>query len=89
MKMPRDITACALWVAALACMSFGSIDTAREGHNSVYLAWGLFIALAACVPTGACIVRKEFDKREEASVDHIVEVVDALHQGRRDLHRLH
>jgi hypothetical protein len=62
MKMPREVTACAFWVAALALMLFGSIDSIRAGHPSAFLAWGLFCAVVACVPTGWCIIHREIEK---------------------------
>jgi hypothetical protein len=89
MKMPisRDQLACALWVAALSLMVFGSLDTERLGRCSAFLAWGVFVAVVACVPTGLCILAREREK-DETSVERIVEVVDALHEGRREVSRL-
>lgn len=84
----RELFACGLWVAALALMAFGSLDTERAGRNSPFLAWGVFVSVLACVPTGWCIVKREAAKREDETVDHIIEVVDALHEGRRELTRL-
>lgn len=91
MKMPRELTACALWVASLACMAFGSIDSGRVGHPSPVLAWGIFLAVVACVPTGWCILQRERGRAtvEDPTVEHIIEVVDALHQGRTTVSRLH
>lgn len=89
MKMPREIIACALWVAAALLMCFGTLDSIQESRNMPLLAWGIFLSVVACVPTGWCIVRRETEQHDGASVEHIVEVVDALHEGRREVSRLH
>jgi hypothetical protein len=85
MKMPREITAATLWVAAFALMFFGSLDTERIGHNSAFLAWGIFLGVIALVPTMLCILQWERGERE-IDVDRIAEVVDALHDARQDMH---
>lgn len=89
MKMPREFTACALWVAAALLMCFGTVDSIQESRNMPLLAWGIFLAVVACVPTGWCIVKRETENHDEVNVEQIVEVVDALHQGRKDVSRLH
>lgn len=88
MNQPRvEITACAFWVAALSLMGFGTIDSMRDNHTSPFLAWGLFCAIVACVPTGWAILCRVHEG-EDTSVEHIIEVVDALHQGKGELTRL-
>ena len=88
MKPTRGITASALWAAAIICMVIGTFDSLATGQNTPALAWGIFFAIAACVPTGCAIVER-LGRSQEETVEQIVEVVDALHQGRRDLSRLH
>lgn len=88
MKMPREVTACALWVAASALMMFGSLDTERAGHNSPFLAWGVFCAIIAVVPTVMSLLDRTRSRHEEETVEHIIEVVDALHAGRSEVTRL-
>lgn len=88
MKQKRDLFACGLWVAAVACMTFGTIDSVRNHHNSPVLAWGVFFAVLACVPTGWGIVEQICAHNDDVDLDHIIEVVDALHEGRRDVSRL-
>lgn len=89
--MPRELIACALWVASAACMTFGSFDTERLGHNSAVLMWAIYLAILACVPTGWCIIHREHSRStvEDPTVEHIIEVVDALHDGRAGVSRLH
>ena len=88
MKMPRELTACTLWVAGLALLVFGTLDSARDGFASPFLAWGLGAWIAALWPTGSCILHRERE-RDAVDVEHIVEVVDALHEGSKDVSRLH
>lgn len=82
MRQIREMIACGLWTAAVAMMTFGTIDSVRDGHTSAFLAWGVFLAVTACVPTGWCIVKRESIKREEVTLDHVIEVVDVLHRQR-------
>jgi hypothetical protein len=85
MKMPREITAAVLWVAALALMGFGTLDTERLGHNSAFLAWGVFLAVVALVPTGWCILAS-VQEDHAVDVEQIIGIVDALHEAKRDIH---
>lgn len=89
MKKTRDLFACGLWVVAVTLMTFGTFAYSRSDHTTPLLAWGLFSGVMACVPTGWSIIEKLCDRQEQTSVEHIVEIVDALHQARRDVARLH
>lgn len=80
MKMPRDLTACALWVAAIVTFAFGAVDSAREHHNSIILAAGVFLAIVALVPTGWCIAERVANKHH-TEVEDIVTIVDGLHHS--------
>lgn len=88
MKQIRDLFACGLWVAAVAFMTFGTIDAVRDNRTTPVLAWGIFLAVAACVPTGWCIVDRLCTRQDDVTVDHIIEVVDALHDSRASVSRL-
>lgn len=72
-------------------MCFGSLDTERAGHNSPLLAWGLFLAIVACVPTGWCIVDRLDKKRSEVdpTISRIIDVVDALEEERKGVRHVH
>ena len=83
-----EILAGALWVAALSFMVFGTLDSARVGHNSEYLAWGLFLAVVAVVPSVVVVAKWAASRSDGESLERIVEVVDALHDGRKDVSRL-
>jgi hypothetical protein len=87
-KQTREFAACVLWTAAMVCMAFGTVESVREGHNSIALGWGIFLGLVAVVPTGWAILDRSH-RREDVTVERIIEVVDALHKGRRELTRLH
>jgi uncharacterized membrane protein len=86
-QMPREFLACAFWTAALVAMIFGTVDAVREGHNSLGVAWGIFLAVVAHMFTCWSIIRRHHAD-QEVSVKRIVEIVDALHVGRRDVSRL-
>ena len=84
MRMPREIIACGLWVASLALLTFGTMDTLRVGSPSPFLAWGLWLEGLAFVPTGSLVIRRECERRkdeEAVTVQQIAEVVDALHRS--------
>lgn len=86
--MPRrELAACALWVAALTFMIFGTIETLQEGRPSPALAWALFLAIGALVPTGWCLLRRECGVRD-TEVERIVEIVDTLHEARSSVSKL-
>lgn len=91
MKMPSRVLllAVAMWALALCTLAFGIADSIRDRHNAVALGIAIFLAVAACVPTGTAVAEYYSRGREDASVEHIIEVVDALHEGRRDVTRLH
>ena len=77
-KQIRELFACGLWVAAVALMVFGTIDSIRDANDSPVLPWGIFFGVVACVPTGWCILERLLrDEDEEA--ERIIEVVEALH----------
>lgn len=89
MKMhTREVIACGAWVAAAALMLFGSLDTERAGHNSPFLAWGVFCAIVAAVTTLWCIIEKTCTRRDESSVEDIIKVVDALHVARSSVSKV-
>lgn len=77
MKMPRDLLACALWVAAIVTFGFGMDDSIREGHNSLAIAASLFIADMALVPTGAWIL-DHYAEKHRASVEDVAAMVEAM-----------
>lgn len=81
MPHKRELIACSLWIAALFFLCFGTIDSARDGHNSPCLAWGVFLSVLALVPTVWLVIEHLCADREDTSLEHIIEVVDALHSG--------
>lgn len=76
-----------LWTAALVVMIFGTFDAVREGHNSVALAWAIFLSVVAQASTTWMVVRRHHIE-QEISVERVVEIVDALHSDKRDLSRV-
>lgn len=88
-KMSREFAACALWATALMLMIFGTSDSVRDNHTSAWLAWGLFAAIVACVPTGWALVKREFEEQESVTIEQITTTVDALHHARADVSPLH
>lgn len=72
----------------MVCMAFGTVESVREGHNSIALGWGIFLGLVAVVPTGWAFVDRADRAAEDTSVEHIIELVDALQQEKRELTRL-
>lgn len=92
MKMPRELAACALWVAAICTFGFGIADSVRLHHNSIAMACGLFLAQVALVPTCWCILCRVLDReltKHDVTLDRIIEVVDTVHSAKRDVRRLH
>ena len=83
-----EILAGAMWMTALSFMVFGTLDSARVHHNSEYLAWGLFLGMVALVPSMMVVAKWAMNRSEDTSVEHIVEVVDTLHQGHANVSRL-
>jgi hypothetical protein len=83
MEQFRELVACGLWVLALSFMVDGSLN-----DGIAAFAWGLFLAFAASAVTN-WILSDRRDRLRALSVEHIAEVVDALHQGKRDVSRLH
>jgi hypothetical protein len=83
MEKTRELVACGLWVLALSFMVDGSLNNGLPAF-----AWGLFLVNAASIVTGWMIVDR-CDRNRSTSVEHIAEVVDALHQGKSDISRLH
>lgn len=88
MKQKRELFACGLWVAAVAFMTFGTMDAARDGHTTSVLAWGIFLGLAALVPTFWCIVERLCLVEDDVTVEQIASVVDALHDAKKDVAHL-
>jgi len=85
----REFTiAAGLWAVAICTLIFGIEDSIQEGHNSIALGVAIFLAVAALAPTVGAICTHAMDRRE-TSVERIIEVVDALHEGRRDVRRMH
>ena len=88
MRYSRElIAACVIWAAAVCTLIFGIIDSIHEHRNSPSLGVAIFLAVMACVPS-AIAVAQFYVAKEDATVAHIVEVIDALHEGRRDVARL-
>lgn len=85
MRQSREFAAIALWATAIASMIYGTIDSVQESHIAIPLAWGIFLAIAACVPTVWAIMQRELEQ-EDVTVERIAGVVDALHEAKRDLH---
>lgn len=89
MKQKRELFACGLWVAAVALLVFGTIDSIQRHRNEPLLAWGLFVALVALVPTGWCLLERICQRDDDTTITRVIEVVDALHDGRENVSRLH
>lgn len=81
-QITREFIVCTLWTAALVVMIFGTIDSLREGHNSLALAWGIFLSVAALTVTCWALIRRHHTE-QEISVERVIEISDALHAGRR------
>lgn len=86
MPHKRELTACSLWIAALVFMFFGTLTTTEQGHPSPALAWALFMAIIALVPTVWCLMERMKPELDDGEVERIIGVVEALHGERGDLH---
>jgi hypothetical protein len=83
MEKTRELVACGLWVLALSFMVDGSLNNGLPAF-----AWGLFLSFAASAVTNWMLSDRR-DRLRALSVEHIAEVVDALHRGKSDVSRLH
>ena len=72
-----------LWVFATTIMFVGLF-----GHVAGAYEWGQFLALGALGFTTWKLSERR-DRMRERSVEHIAEVVDALHEVRRASRHLH
>ena len=87
-KMPRGYIATALWVAATALMVYGTLDYRRDGTPAGF-AWGLFVmGVAATVTVTDFMQRCCRNPEDDVTVEQIAEVVDALHDAKKDVARL-
>lgn len=83
-----EIAACTLWAAALSFMTFGTFDSSRVHHNSPLLAWGIFLGMAALIPSAVVVAKWALNHDDGVTLERIVEVVDALHGDKRGVSRL-
>jgi uncharacterized membrane protein len=88
MPHKRELAACSLWIAALSLLAFGTMTTERIGTPSPFLAWGLFVALIAVVPTGWVLVEREIEEHE-VDIEAMAKVMDALGDARESVRHLH
>lgn len=79
MTKSRGYIAVGLWVLATTLMLYGS-DQFHRDRGVDGMAWGIFMAVAALGFT-TWVLSERRDRLRDASVDHIIEVVDALHRS--------
>lgn len=75
-KMPRELAACAFWVAAVVTFGEGVSDTLREHNYSIGVAIGLFLANIACVLTVWAVVDR---CAHQPTVEDIALLVETMH----------
>lgn len=82
MKMLSGHIAVGLWVLACTLMAVGLC-----GHVEYAYEWGQFLGLVALGFT-TWIMSERRDRMREASVESIIQTVDALYSAREDTRRL-
>lgn len=88
MEKSREFIACGLWVLATALMVFGSFDYPRQ-HTPAGFAWGVFAGVMAGTLTVWMVVERCcYRQEEDVTVEQIAQVVDALHDAKRDVAHL-
>jgi len=78
----RGLAAAVLWTASASVMIMGTVRA-----SPVTIAWGLYVALAACVVTGWIIV-EYVAHRERVRVDKVVKAVVQRIQGESGVTRI-
>lgn len=63
----------ALWSLSLLAMVMGTLD---RGEQIPWLAWGVYLGVAACVPTGWWVVDSQC-RRNRIQVEHLAQIMAA------------
>lgn len=87
MRHSREFIACILWTSAFALMVAATAANTMDGSHPSLFFWALFVCASAHQFTGWALLRR--NESPEVSVEQIIEVVDALHEGRHQVSRLH
>lgn len=89
MNISRGHIACGLWVLAASLMVYETLNYGRD-QTPAGFAWGVFVSVIAMTVTTIASMERYLrqQKEDDVTVEQIAEVVDALHDAKKDVARL-